>query len=139
MKVSAHEESNCGSRLIILCNRNNFGIFHTRNRVEEVVVDGWNPIIPSILLSAKRYWRAFMALTPNGTFLESNISASDMVRILLPTGFISKYLVIKISISPCHNRRYVYSLMVFSSLDLTLPSLETLDEYHSRTIKTKKG
>ena len=52
-------------------------------RVEEVVVDEWDPITPSILYPQNVTGWAFMALTPNGTFLELNISASDMVRIII--------------------------------------------------------
>jgi len=52
-------------------------------RVEEVVVDEWDPITPSILYPQNVTGWAFMALTPNGTFLELNISASDIVRIII--------------------------------------------------------
>ena len=51
--------------------------------VEEVVIDEWDPITPSILYPQNVTGWAFMALTPNGTFLELNISASDMVRIII--------------------------------------------------------
>jgi len=53
------------------------------NRVEEVVVDEWDPITPSILYPQNVTGWAFMALTPNGTFIELNISASDTVRIII--------------------------------------------------------
>jgi len=52
-------------------------------RVEEVVVDEWNPITPSILYPQNVTGWAFMVLTSNGTFLELNISASGTVRIII--------------------------------------------------------
>jgi len=54
-------------------------------RIEETVIDEWNPITPSTLYPQNVTGWAFMALTPNGTYLELNISASDDVRVIIGT------------------------------------------------------
>jgi len=52
-------------------------------RVEEAVIDEWNPITPSTLYPQNVTGWAFNVLTTNGTFLELNISASDNVKVII--------------------------------------------------------
>ena len=52
-------------------------------RIEEAVIDEWNPVTPSTLYPRNVTGWAFMALTPNGTFLELNISASNNVTVII--------------------------------------------------------
>jgi hypothetical protein len=56
-----------------------FGVW--QSRLEEVVLDVWDPVTPSVLYPGNATGWAFMALTKDGTFLELNITASDNVRI----------------------------------------------------------
>lgn len=51
------------------------------SRTEEGILDRWDPIKPSELYPTNVTGWAFMALKPEGTFLELNISASDVVRV----------------------------------------------------------
>lgn len=48
---------------------------------EEGILDKWDPIKPSELYPMNQTGWAFMELTSDGTFLELNISASDVVRV----------------------------------------------------------
>ncbi|MGB9853300.1 MAG: hypothetical protein ACPLRY_00615 [Candidatus Bathyarchaeales archaeon] len=52
---------------------------------EEGVIDEWDPIKPSILHPQNITGWAFMVKIPNGTFLQLNISASDVVRVRIGT------------------------------------------------------
>ena len=52
-------------------------------RIEEAVIDEWNPVTPLTLYPRNVTGWAFMALIPNGTFLELNISASDNVTVII--------------------------------------------------------
>jgi hypothetical protein len=56
-----------------------FGVWQTR--LEETVLDAWDPITPSVLYPGNVTGWAFMASTKDGTFLELNITASDNVRV----------------------------------------------------------
>jgi hypothetical protein len=56
-----------------------FGVWQFR--LEEIVLDAWDPITPSVLYPGNVTGWAFMALTKDGTFLELNITASGNVRV----------------------------------------------------------
>jgi hypothetical protein len=56
-----------------------FGVW--QSRLEEVVLDAWDPVTPSVLYPGNVTGWAFMALTKDGTFLELNITASYNVRV----------------------------------------------------------
>jgi hypothetical protein len=56
-----------------------FGVW--QSRLEEVVLDAWDPVTPSVLYPGNVTGWAFMALTKDGTFLELNITASNNVRV----------------------------------------------------------
>ena len=51
------------------------------SRTEEGILDRWDPITPSKLYPTNATGWAFMELTSDGTFLELNVSASDVVRV----------------------------------------------------------
>jgi len=51
--------------------------------IEEIVIDEWNPITPSLLYPRNVTGWAFKALTTNGTYLELNISASGIIRVIV--------------------------------------------------------
>ncbi|MEM3550860.1 MAG: hypothetical protein QXQ94_05720 [Candidatus Bathyarchaeia archaeon] len=52
-------------------------------RIQEVIIDKWDPITPSVLEPYNQTGWAFAVLTSNGTCLELNISASGRVRIII--------------------------------------------------------
>lgn len=52
-------------------------------RIQEVIIDKWDPITPSVLEPYNQTGWAFAVLTSNGTYLELNISASGRVRIII--------------------------------------------------------
>lgn len=53
------------------------------SHTEENILDRWDPIKPSKLYPQNATGWAFMVKTPDGTFMELNVSASDVVRVTI--------------------------------------------------------
>lgn len=71
--------------LILLLTGIVLAVSNQESRTEEGILARWDPITPSKLYPTNVTGWSFMGLTSDGTFLELNINASDVVRVMIGT------------------------------------------------------